>query len=314
MKTFPAIFLLLAAAFLMSLGSCVNEVKNIPQETLSRLSIVFVPDSNSLLKVKFHAAMTPTWQKHYRLDWTFGDSTGVISKFDTSGLDHYYQNFDSYLVTLSVFDTIAKVTLGRTSLLVDLKVSAFDTNYLHSFTKIKINLSCSATVTVQQHKGGIIDTFTRSSFSLNFGNSLNGHSTSSINWNGPNFSVDTSTKDSYSSLKEKSKTSELYIYQGSISNVMNGSCFSNYAHSQSGLSVGYQDDSISQSLTFNSIPVLRKKTDSLVFILNDATLQSHISSIYYYDLNKDYDYQTTILQTVLWDKLPSAELTITFYK
>ncbi|MFI5263400.1 MAG: PKD domain-containing protein, partial [Candidatus Kapaibacterium sp.] len=137
---------LLASAF--SLSSCVNEVKKPVktqiQDTLSQLKIVYsIPDSNQILTVNFHALMTPPWQKNYRIDWNFGDSTGVISKFDISNLTHYYQKYGSYLVTLSVFDTVSKTVLGETSALLDLEDNTIDTNLLHKLTNFSLFFLCS---------------------------------------------------------------------------------------------------------------------------------------------------------------------------
>src|SRR5881275_2881730 len=117
MKSVPNILLLPALAFAMSLSSCVNEVKNNPtktqtQDTLSNLAIIYsITDSNYILAVNFHAVMTPPWQKNYRLDWNFGDSTGLISRYDTSNLSHNYKKSGSYLVALNVFDTVSKTVL-----------------------------------------------------------------------------------------------------------------------------------------------------------------------------------------------------------
>src|SRR5947208_2338792 len=126
--------LLLTSA--ISLSSCVNEVKNNPtktqtQDTLSQLKIVFnIPDSNKILAVNLHAEIMP-WKKNYRLDWDFGDSTGIISRFDTSDLTHHYGNYGFYFVTLSIFDTVIKAVLGKTSVVLDLEDNAIDTNFLH---------------------------------------------------------------------------------------------------------------------------------------------------------------------------------------
>src|SRR5689334_6178392 len=134
MKVIPNIVTVLLLASAISLSSCVNEVKIPPktltQDTLSQLAILYsIPDSNDLLAVDFHALVAP-WKQNYRLDWNFGDSTHIISKFDTSNLTHYFQKFGSYQVTLSIFDTVSKTILGKTSVLLDLKDNAIDTNFL----------------------------------------------------------------------------------------------------------------------------------------------------------------------------------------
>ena len=148
MRKICCILPLVLLASLLSLSSCVNEVKNPAktqtQDTLSQLKIIYsIPDSNNILTVNFHAFMTPPWQKNFCIDWNFGDSTGVISKFDTSNLTHYYQKYGSYLVTLSVFDTVSKTVLGKTSILLNLEDNAIDTNYLHGFRGIQLSFFCA---------------------------------------------------------------------------------------------------------------------------------------------------------------------------
>ena len=140
------IFPILLLAFAISLSSCVNEVKNSAKakDTLARLMINYnIPDSNNILAVNFNALLIPPWKSQYRIDWNFGDSTGMISKFDTSILTHYYKDYGSHLVSLSIVDTITKQILGKTSIILDLQNNAIDTSIYFQFNKVRISFSGS---------------------------------------------------------------------------------------------------------------------------------------------------------------------------
>ena len=324
---------LLASA--LSLSSCVNQVKDAPKtqvqdttkgkDTLSRLAIVFnIPDSNSILTVDFHAAMTPSWQKNYRIDWNFGDSTGIISKFDTSNLTHYFQKFGAYLVTLSVIDTISKTVLGKTSVLLDIEDNAIDTNYLHGFTKLSMSFSG-----VKQYDTGqaIVD-FNMTGFQKGNG------SFSNIQWNGTIFTYNgrSSWQDVHKPDPNNPNTwyyyngDEVISIQGSISRsgyIVDSGLF-NFDHSERNSSYHYFDcEEHGNLMQFQSLPYTIKDSSNLTYSFSGPHLNNIITSYLEYNFSqsqlsyficnpiKNYN---DISSKILWDQQPSPTLTLTFSK
>ncbi|MEP7235069.1 MAG: hypothetical protein ABI778_07215 [Ignavibacteriota bacterium] len=319
----PTIFPILILAFAISLSSCVNEVKS-PQEaqdTLARLAINYnIPDSNHLLAVDFKVLITPPWKPEYRIDWNFGDSTGIISKFDTSILPHYYQKYGSYFVTLSVVDTLRRTTLGSTStsIVLDSINEWVDTNYLHLFTRCKIVFYGIREYDKNQRDGHITKTWidydstiTMANFPFD-GNPL-------VKWYGRHFQIDAGTSWSDSlNYWQKSYGYKGFILSGDISytgNSIDTGSFSNRYHNYQSLRAGQGTDDQGAIFQYRMIPIQKKDLDSLSFLYRGETLQQHITqfrdSSYGIFNNYEYIYK---LKDVLWDKQPTPTLTITFSK
>ena len=304
MRHLSKIFPLLLLASALSLSSCVNQVKDAPKtqahDTLSQLQIVYdIPDSNQVLTVHFRAAMTPQWQKNYRIDWNFGDSTGIISKFDTSNLTHYFQKDGSYIVSLSVFDTISKTVLGKTSVLLHLENNPIDTNILHGFTKINIAFTCPCNYSTF---GGYI-------------------------WHDTTFSF------SFDSKKNSLGSRWMNNHFQSSDNYINCSCFISRAGFQ--IDSGWCRDSstqfgitqhtwsfkhINKYIAYNSLDRIFINSDSIVFSNSGIKLKSKMISV----VDSNISAWTTSLpmwvesgydiNDILWDKLLPPILRIKFYK
>ncbi len=303
----------------LSLGSCVNEVKNPekPQDTLSSLAIMYsIPDSNEILTVHFHAEMTPTWQKRYRIDWNFGDSTGIISKFDTINLSHKYQKSGSYLVTLSVFDTVSKTVLGKASITIDIIDNGIDPNFLHGFTLVDL----SFVVAGQYNRGGQLDS---STYSISFGNAQ-----LPIVWNGNSFHINDSHDTSFIDMANGGSSS---YHRTRLSMGLH------ISHSGSQIDSGWYSfdtwDSIRQQLgiaVFNkgryvqylSLPRNFISKDSMVFFYSGSGLQSKImqakDSIAEVECGctfpPTYPPATRLITALLWDKQPTPFLKIKLYR
>ncbi len=310
-------FLLLA--FAISLSSCVNEVKNPPmaQDTLARLVINYnIPDSNNILAVDFNALLTPLWKPQYRIDWNFGDSTGIISKFDTSILPHYYKKFGSYLVTLNVIDTLTKTILEKTSVVIDLKDNQIDTNYLHQFAKCKIIfLGVREYDKKNLEQQQITKTWTDydSTFSFPFNDNL------SLKWNGRYFQLSGggSWNDSIN-YWQRDNGSNRFTFLGHISyrgNIIDSGTFSYSSSDSYSLRTGQGGDSKGTFFQYISIPFQKKDLDSMSFFYQGASLRQHI--IQFLDSsnggfnNSSYIYKQ---KNILWDQQPIPTLTITFYR
>ena len=308
-KRISTLLSLLLLASALSLGSCVNEVKNPvkTQDTLSKLKIVYnIPDSNEVLAVHFHAVMTPPWQKNYRIDWNFGDSTGIISKFDTSNLLHNFQKYGSYQVTLSVFDTVSKSILGKNSMLIDLEDNAIDTNFLHAFKNVSMIFSG-----VRQYDSGrnvmnltmnnfqTLDPYYQSCPSL----------ISRIQWYGNSFTLYSEISQDvieriwincYISHTGNSIDSGNYIYRHIKSEI--------YPH-------GFSELDQKAFLQYHNLPLIRKDYDTIIFSFKGSNLKNLIpqysdsTGMYYY-----YNPSSNKLRTVLWDEIPNPSLTVIFYK
>jgi PKD domain len=289
MRTISKLLPLVLLASVLSLCSCVNQVKDVPkmqtQDTLSQLKIVYtIPDSNNILTVDFHAIMTPPWQKNYRIDWNFGDSTGMISKFDTSNLTHYFQKFGSYSVTLSVYDTVLKTVLGETKVMLDIENNAIDTNYLHGFTKIAIYFSAFC-------DGDSLVNIIYNEFQ--------------IHWNGTQFSGNYSVPNIIGNIRR--------------SGVMidSGSFFSNdYTVTQ--IRVGPRVDGRKIMFKYESIPITDSNAYSLQYSFVGSDLSSKVidfSDETYELINNYVQFSHVITKDhILWDHQPPPYLTIKFYK
>ena len=284
-----------------------NQVKDAPkiqvQDTLSHLAIIYsIPDSNKILSVDFHAIMTPPWQKNYRIDWNFGDSTGIISKFDTSNLTHYYQKYGSYLVTLSVFDTVSKSVLGKTSASLNLVDNAIDTNFLHAFTKVRISFSYGDTMMGVLHQSNDI--------------------MPGIHWNGNYFELNASigwNRGSYLTW-DLNQGSEGFTLAGHVSYSGNrldsGSFIYLYDHYYAPR-IGFGGDHTATVLKYVSLPYEEKNLSELKYSYTGPELQSIItqysdSSGGYLNLN-NYSYHV-YKNEILWSKQPPPTLTVTFSK
>jgi hypothetical protein len=317
MKPVPHILLLLAAAFLMSLGSCVNEVKNPDKiqlkdsthiDSLAHLEIVYdIPDSNSLnsiLNVKFHAVLTPGWKKHYRIDWNFGDETGVISKFDTSGIFHYYQDYGSYTISLSIFDTIEKIKIGTTSLTINLINNAMDSNYLHGFTNISISFSSAKNYDKGLDSSEIdMSTSTNSKWVEHFFNSYYYNSseyfdTAQQTEYGQSASCNIMEKISYSGNRIDSGYVEWNLGESSWARM-------DKEWSNRKIIINYRD-----------LPLIKRDANMMVFSSAGSQLKSLI--LQFSDetdqaRNIDQWVEKKLIE-VLWDHLPTPMLTVTFSK
>ncbi len=289
-------FLLLA--FVISLSSCVNEVKNPPkaQDSLARLVINYnIPDSNNILAVDFNALITPAWKPQYRIDWNFGDSTGLISKFDTSILPHYYKKFGSYLVTLSVVDTVTKAIVGRTSasIVLDSINQLIDTNYLHQFTKMDLFFSARCICPARTDSIEILK-----------------YTNLPIEWQGRRCKI---SQSYYGNLAGKVDISAngLNIDSSSLDDI-----------SSSWRAVGYHGIITSifiKSLKFKS-PINFKNADSMLFSSSRKNLSSNIVSLVdstfdiYGTMIGGYSGQVPTKKFVLLDGQPLPVLTVKFYK
>jgi len=323
MKVRLNIFAVLLLASALSLSSCVNQV-NQPksQNTLSHLAIIYsIPDSNKILTVDFHAIMTPPWQKNYRIDWNFGDSTGIISKFDTSNLIHNYQKYGSYLVTLSIFDTVSKAVLGKTSIPLDLENNVIDTNFLKRFTKCTILFFGIREYNDHNfdQNSGISDRIV-SDTTLRMGIILHGsYSIPSLTWNGNHFQVFAhgSWRDSLN-YWQFDNGSEGFMLSGDISfsgNAIDSGLFQySYNYNQS-LRIGQGSDHSGTMFQFITVPFQNKDTNSMTFFYQGQSLQSHI--IQYKDSsngNFNNSGYSKKLINILWNQPPTPTLTVTFSK
>jgi hypothetical protein len=307
-KTLP--LLLLASA--LSLSSCVNEVKN-PPKALAQdtVAIVYsIPDSNNILIVDFHAAMTSPWQKNFRLDWNFGDSTGIISKFDTSNLTHYYQKFGSYVVTLSVFDTVLKNVLGKTSVLLDLIDNPIDTNFLHGFTKVKIYFSGKGKYS------GMDTALTSIIYNSSAVQWLNHQFSAPDNYSyhtvtpDPNYGNDLITSGAGKTIFISTISYSGYRIQSGI--------YQTSSFQQQGYKFGPgpYGGSVQTNLMYVNLPLISKNTDSMVYSFKGSQLQTQITQIQdsSTSTNSGTVFGTVVLQSILWDQQPPPILTVTFSK
>ena len=255
MRTISKLLPLVLLASALSLSSCVNQVKDTPKtqahDTLSQLQIVYgIPDSNQVLTVHFHAVMTPLWQKNYRIDWNFGDSTGLISKFDTSNLTHYYQKDGSYLLTLSIFDTISKIILGKTSVILDLGINAIDTNYLHGFTKMDLFFSAKCICPSQKDSNVVFN-----------------YNSIPIQWNGKHYT--------YTGYSSPTGGGDISFSGNAITfGWLKYSSKSWYAYGTHGINTNYEN----KFIEFNSLPNFRND-DSIIFSKSGKNLIPNIITL-----------------------------------
>ena len=297
-----------------------NQVKDTPktqvQDTLSHLAIIYnIPDSNNILTIDFHATMTPPWQKNYRIDWNFGDSTGIISKFDTSNLTHYYQKFGSYSVTLSGYDTLLKTILGKTKGMLDIENNAIDTNFLHKFTKIKILFS------------GILkfnsDTVGRQDSIIPTNQLPSDSKPITVQWNGFAFQFSRHDSTHYyvpdCGMGIKGVIID-YKYSQNISGILspNGRSidtlsdnFSDYSYKNE-LHIQENRNDL-QSIAANSIPLFSATQDVIIFSYSGASLKNMITALRSESNSSATFIYHTILQGVSWD-MGNPTLTITFSK
>ncbi len=311
------IFPLLLLAFVLILGSCVNEVKepekvqvkdSTQKDSLTALAIEYnIPDSNSLnslLNVKFHAKLLPGWRKQYRIDWIFGDSTGVISKFDTSGIFHYYQYYGPYTIVLSIFDTIKKQQIAATSLNINLVNNAMDSSYLYGFRTISISFLCA-----RNYENGLdsdaisMSIFTNSKWVEHF----------------------FSTHYSYSS--DYFDTAQQTEYGKDIQNTIAAMI----SYSGNRIDSGYIEWNLGESswarmdkewsnrkiiLNYKALPLIKRDDNSMIFSSSGSQLKSLITQFSdQTDEARNTDrWVVKKLIEILWDHMPTPTLTVTFSK
>lgn len=296
-----------------------------PQDTLSQLRIIYaIPDSNDILAVNFHIALTPSWQKNFRIDWNFGDSTGIISKFDTSILPHYYLKFGTYQVNLSVIDTSNKTLLGKTSVIVDLEDNPIDTNFLRGFTRIDISFSVAT-----ENQDFSTGNMSSSNFSISYkGN--NPPFTPTILWRKNNIQIYGSHSDSHAEYDQ---------YGHQIAQMSSGESFSLgcvISHAGYKIDSGWYKNSSDEyditqhtwvfgnsvkSINYQSLDRIFISADSIVFSNSGNELQSKVIQV---QDSSDAIMTTTLpppshgsgylLKNILWGQPPTPILRVTLYK
>ena len=323
MRTISKLLPLVLLASALSLSSCVNQVKDSPKtqvqdttkgkDTLSRLVIVYnIPDSNNILSVSFHASMTPSIQKNFRLDWDFGDSSGIIPRFDTNSLIHNFKNFGSHIVSLSVTDTERKILVRKVSDTLLIMNNAIDTNYLHEFTKVSLQFSC------EKLYGTILD-------EGDLGTSLYNGTLSNIRWVGSQFELTSSYSWDYfdTSLGPPNEVQNHYSKTFSVK----GQISQTGKQIDSGLFVYHFFSSYSKlhhrggsdryiNLIYKLIPQIKQDSNSMVFSFSGISLQSFVSEFSdRTDAGDNMDsWVDRQLSKVLWDQPPIPVLTVTFSK
>jgi len=314
MRTNCKILPLVLLATLVSLSSCVNEIKN-PTKTqtqdttkgkdsIGRLAINYnIPDSNNILSVAFHASMTPSMPKNFRLDWDFGDSSGIFSRFDTNNIAHNFKGFGLHIVSLSVIDTQTKAIVSKTSDTLVLIDNAIDTNYLHQFEYIKIF-------------------FTPLDTNLFFYPVGECFSNPVVTWNGNFFHLVATCDWDYGSYQNWNldQGTEQIEFSGHISysgNQIDSGSLIYYYYDYQAPRGGFLHASQGTILKYEAIPLSGRYSNSLEFSFSGPDLQNKIQAFRdssYTQANLITNYHEATYQDILWGQKPPITLTIIFYK
>jgi hypothetical protein len=190
-----------------------------------------------------------------------------------------------------------------------------DTAYLHTFTKVNVSIN---TAWIELARVRTDTTISTVSYQVSFNNVM-----TTLKWSGFNFTTDTS-RSWHSEPQppdyrgDATDGSESYKLNGTITsvNTITGSCnysYSNYGRNHWGMV--YENGSNDRDISYQSIPAVTKKDDTLVFSYTGSQLKSFVSSfavgrIY---INPDFTKVTTVKE-VLWDTIPAPVLTIRFFK
>jgi hypothetical protein len=259
--------------------------------------------------------MSPPWKSNYRIDWNFGDGPIIFSKFDTSNLAHYYLSYGSYLVTLSVFDTVSKTVIGKTSATLNLQDNAIDMNYLHTFTRLSMIFSG-----VRQYDTG------QATINMIMTDFNNNDSVPNIQWDGSIFTVKGQASWSYIAKPDTNNMNtwsnnyffEVITITGSIShsgNTIDSESYTFDHNEQHAIPNHPYCESNGNFLHIQSLPFTKKDSKSIMYHFSGTQLKNIMSSYLEYgsgmtiNCNPPKDYYD-IASKILWDQQPS--LTVTF--